>query len=755
MFTGLVLLQAAAIVVIVLALAYFYRGSSTYAQKLMLSFLIAELVHNAGYLLELFARSEEEAMMAVKIEYLGSSIVAIFFMMFIRNYCGRREHVLAERILLLCGVAVIIMVWSSPAHHLYYKDVEFIYAGAYPHLKLTYGPGFYFYMLACTLIPWGISVWTLFKNVETGNSSKRKGKLLMIILGATFAVVVLILYVLKVFPEGYDPTPVAMAFLFSVLVIFVWNRNDFDLTRTATENVVNSLRDGMITLDEDRKVLMVNDEAKKVFPDIRIGQSVEEVEHFPVHVLEGVKDEQFLIGEKHYEAHMRTVKDFENHVRGYTVLIVDVTGTYEYIKELNIMREKAEEANRAKSNFLANMSHEIRTPMNAVVGMSELIIEECRGRKIFDYACDIKTAALNLLAIINDILDLSKVEAGKMELVESDYYVQCLVEDTTNLIKMAAGQKGLQVNMNLDEKIPHHLRGDEGRIRQVLINIMNNSIKFTKEGYVSLDVTGRYLKRDIFELKMVIEDTGIGIKKEDLATIFDSFKQLDMNRNRKIEGTGLGLSITKQLVSLMQGDIRVESEYGKGTRFIITIPQKVEDGRTVKEVPMKRRDSVESNGPLFICEDFKVLVVDDNLINRKVAEAMLNSYRFQISDACSGREAIDMVEENDYDLIFMDHMMPEMDGMEATKIIRERLADREARPIIVALTANALQGAREGYLTNGFDDFLSKPFDRSQLNALLDQWVPKGRRRVPEKENPKPGAEKEEEGREQKATEPE
>ena len=237
----------------------------------------------------------------------------------------------------------------------------------------------------------------------------------------------------------------------------------------------------------------------------------------------------------------------------------------------------------AKSNFLANMSHEIRTPMNAIVGMSELIIEESCEDKIGNYAVDIKTAALNLLAIINDILDLSKVESGKMVLVNENYYVQTLLNDTMNLIQMQAEQKGLQLKVKVADDIPRQLYGDEGRIRQILINIINNAVKFTTEGYVSIDTSSRYISDDMIELKFIIEDTGMGIKEEDLAAIFESFRQLDMNRNRKIEGTGLGLAITKQLVTMMQGDIQVESEYGKGTRFTIIIQQKVIDKRVISE----------------------------------------------------------------------------------------------------------------------------------------------------------------------------
>ena len=730
MFQVLVGLQIFGLLMLLCALIYIFRGGSTYTQRLMLSFTISELVHNAGFLLELMSRSKEEAMIAIKVEYLGGAAVAIFFMMFIFNYCGRKEHKVIERILLLCALAVIVMVWTGDYHNLYYSSVEFVHMGAYPHVKLTYGPGFYFYMLTCTIIPWAVSVYTLIKTILNEKSKRRSGKLWGIIGGATFSFTVLILYLFKLFPEGYDPTPLAMALMFSVLVLLVWNRKDFDLSRTATEEVLNSLGHCMITVNEHYEVLMSNAFAKKLFPDIKQFKKIQELERFPTNILEE-NEIRLEIEGKFYKSEVHAIEDYEQCVRGYTILIIDVTDTYKYISDLHVMREKAEAANQAKSNFLANMSHEIRTPMNAIVGMSEILIEESHGHRIQEYAYDIKTAALNLLAIINDILDLSKVEAGKMELVEDSYYVMEEMEDTINLVKIAAEQKGLQFKIKLADNIPCKLYGDAGRIRQVLINILNNAIKFTREGSISLDLTGEYTDENIIDLKLVVEDTGIGIKKEDLAAIFESFRQLDMNRNRQSEGTGLGLAITKQLVELMNGDIKVHSEYGKGTRFEVNIKQRVVDKNTIQQ--MENRDALISKKQetenAFVAEEYRVLIVDDNAMNRKVANAMLKMYGFKVAEADCGQAAVERVKHLKYDMILMDHMMPEMDGVEATKIIREECGENGKEAVIIALTANALQGAREMYLDNGFDDFLSKPFDRNQINALMERWVPAEKRK--------------------------
>ena len=725
MFEVLVTLQIIGVFLLICALVYVFRGGSTYTQRLMLSFTISELVHNAGYLLELLAKSEEAAMVAIKVEYLGGAAVAIFFMMFIFNYCGQREHKIFERILLICALSVIVMVWTGDWHSLYYSEVAFVDQGAYPHIQLAYGPGFYFYVLTCIMTPWVVSVWTLIQTIRKEKSTKRAGKLWIIIGGSSFSFSVLVLYLLKIFPEGYDPTPLAMALMFGVLVLLVWTRKDFDLSRTATETVLNSLGNCMITLNEYYEVLMYNDVAKALYPNIKLYQKVQEIEDFPINILEG-KEIRFSHDGKHYKGELRAVVDDEQRARGYTILIIDITDTYEYIDELHKMREKAEAANRAKSNFLANMSHEIRTPMNAIVGMSELLIEESHGRKIQEYAYDIKTAAINLLAIINDILDFSKVEAGKMELVEEEYSPMEQIQDTVNLVKLAAKQKGIAFEVDIADGLPSKLYGDPGRIRQILVNIINNAIKFTKEGSVALKISGEVKEKDQFDLKFVVKDTGMGIKEEDLEAIFESFRQLDMNRNRQSEGTGLGLAITKQLVSLMDGDIQVESEYGKGTCFTVHIKQRiVEMGTFTEEKALHKTENRQpENNEDFTASGYSVLLVDDNTMNRKVAAAMLKKYGFKMAEADSGQAAIERVKRVAYDLILMDHMMPETDGVEATRIIRNECGENGKNAVIIALTANALQGAKEMYLENGFDDFLSKPFDRNQLHTLLTKWVP-------------------------------
>lgn len=727
MYEFLVFLQIMGILALISALVYIFRDGSTYTQRLMLSFTIAELVHNAGFLLELLAQTQREAMLAIKVEYMGGAVVAIFFMMFIFNYCGYKGYKVFERTLLLSACLVIFLVWTSDWHNLYYKNVEFLDTGLFPHVHLTYNFGFYFYIVICTIIPWAVSVITLFRQIRKEKSKKRVRKFWIIIGGAVFTFSSLVLYLLGVFPQGYDPAPISMAGMFTFLVFLVWNRKDFDLSRTATQTVLNSLGDCMVTLDENYNVLMYNDVAKQMFTDLEEGRPIQYVDKFPAYILETEEAQSIKRDGKHYEGRVRAIVDYEQLVRGYTVLITDVTDTYMYIDELNQMRRKAEAANRSKSNFLANMSHEIRTPMNAIIGMSDILISESRGQKNYEYAVDVKTAALNLLSIINDILDFSKIESGKMEVIEGEYKVLEQVRSVSNIAKVVSEQKKLEFYMDISNTLPSKMYGDAGKIRQILINLVNNAIKFTNEGYVRLEISGEYEDDESMLVKFVVKDTGIGIKEEDKEIIFEAFRQIDMGENRHNEGTGLGLTITNQLIRMMNGNIRVESEYGKGSSFIVYLRQRIVDKTPISETweEINELPEAEEVSHPFVTENYNILLVDDNAINRKVANTMLKFYGFKIAEADSGKAAIARIKYVKYDLILMDHMMPEMDGVEATRIIREECGENGKNAIIIALTANAIQGAKEMYLQNGFDDFLSKPFDRRQLQDLLEKWVPK------------------------------
>ena len=396
---------------------------------------------------------------------------------------------------------------------------------------------------------------------------------------------------------------------------------------------------------------------------------------------------------------------------GLCVLFTDMTEVIE-------AKERAERADKAKSNFLANMSHEIRTPMNAINGMSEFILRDSTDEEAKKNAAMIKSAAKSLISIINDILDFSKIESGKMEIINDTYSLSSLVNDVATMIRIRLQEKKVGLVVKLDPKTPSRLYGDEVRIKQVMINILNNSVKFTNEGQITFTIKHEWDGRGDCCLHVSISDTGIGIKKEELGKIFESFTQVDTKRNRSIEGTGLGLAISRRLVSMMGGELRVESVYGEGSTFSFDIFNKVIDAEPVGELAdnydVKLVHEIDKS---FKRPDAKILVVDDNEMNLKVAAGLMKPYEIVPDLATSGPESLELVQNKTYDIIFMDHMMPKMDGVETMHRMREMKGGSGWK--IIALTANAISGMEAKYVEEGFNGYLAKPIDPAQMEMLL------------------------------------
>jgi signal transduction histidine kinase/CheY-like chemotaxis protein len=382
--------------------------------------------------------------------------------------------------------------------------------------------------------------------------------------------------------------------------------------------------------------------------------------------------------------------------------------------ELQVQTELARAASKTKSQFLASMSHEIRTPMNAIIGMSDLMRTDNLDEVQISYFNDIKKMAKALLQIINDILDFSKIEAGKLDIIPVHYNILGLYDNIVSMSKYTADTKGLEFRHSFDSSIPEAIFGDEIRVRQVITNIVNNAIKYTREGFVSMDMK-RIRKDEGDFIQITVQDSGIGIKKEDFPKLFGTFQQLDAEKNRGITGTGLGLSITKNLIALMKGEIAFDSEYGKGSTFIVTLPLVEGDPDKIELKEISERVTAK--------ESVSVLVVDDNSINLTVASGFLGTHSIFPDTAINGFEAIEKVKAKRYDLVFMDHMMPGMDGIEATKRIRKLGGEYKTLPI-VALSANAVSGAQEMFMEAGMNDFISKPIEGAQLNAMLLKHLP-------------------------------
>lgn len=414
--------------------------------------------------------------------------------------------------------------------------------------------------------------------------------------------------------------------------------------------------------------------------------------------------------------------------------------------ELLAEKVRAESANHAKSDFLANMSHEIRTPINAVLGMNEMILREDQRaqelaksdsaevmetlRNIGVYANDVKNAGHNLLAIINDILDFSKIEAGKMDITEAPYQLSSLLNDLNNMILFKAQDKRLDFKIDVDRTLPDDLYGDEVRVRQILTNILGNAVKYTEKGSVRLTLRGEEQGDGTILLKAEVCDTGIGIRPEDKEKLFTKFQRLEMERNSTVEGTGLGLVITQRLLDMMGGTISVESEYGKGSVFTVTIPQRIVSNVSVGNFQERFETNMQKGGVYkesFRAPSAKVLVVDDTRINLAVVSNLLKSTLMQIDTSLSGAEAVKKAEDTEYDLILMDQRMPEMDGTEALHKIREISGGKNKKTPVICLTADAVIGAKERYLSEGFSDYLTKPIDSFALEKMLRKYLPESK----------------------------
>jgi signal transduction histidine kinase/DNA-binding NarL/FixJ family response regulator len=395
---------------------------------------------------------------------------------------------------------------------------------------------------------------------------------------------------------------------------------------------------------------------------------------------------------------------------------------------------RAETANRSKSSFLARMSHEIRTPLNAIIGLSELVQREYGKPKGLEYITGIRNSGAGLLTIINDILDFSKIESGNLPIHSSPYETASLLNDALTIIRIWMSEKSLKLVVDTSPDIPGAMIGDAGRIKQILLNLLSNAVKYTDNGFIKFAVYGEPMREDAIRLTFIVEDSGIGIKSEDLSKLFGEFMRIDEKRNNMIEGTGLGLAIAYRLCRSMGGDITARSEYGKGSVFTATLIQTVADWKPLGDLSETPLKCTEAQRITFIAPEAEVLVVDDFSSNLLVAEGLLVPYGMRVFTCLNGREAVKLVRERHFDLVLMDHMMPEMDGMEATKAIRAMSGKRLRTMPIIALTANAVSGMREMFLENGFNDFLSKPIESSKLDAVLKKWIPEDKRRdAPEK----------------------
>ena len=505
---------------------------------------------------------------------------------------------------------------------------------------------------------------------------------------------------------AYDTTVVGYAIASLMMAVAIFRYDLMDTLQLVRDYVLDELSQGIIAIGEDEIIEYYNKPALKILPELET--QPEKV--LPLIIKNADEGRSMEIGERIYTPMRKDLKE-DGKKKGEIIVFIDDTEDIRHMELLKNEKAKAEEANLSKSRFVSIVSHEIRTPMNAIVGMTDILLsnKDSLSEKQLQYLKTIETSGKALLDIVNDILDMSKLEKGKMEIIESEYDIRKTISDIVFLIENRVGGKDIKIVVDIDKSIPSLLIGDALRIRQILINLMNNSVKFTEKGSITLSIVKDDKTDDEYILTFSISDTGQGIKEEDLKKLGKAFSQVDTKKNYGKEGTELGISISKDFIDLMGGRLMVESEYGKGTRFFFTISQ--------KKVKEKREEKEDKTNVSFNGE--KVLIVDDTEINLMVMEELLTPLNLSVTCTDCGEKALEIIDHESFSIIFMDYIMPGKNGIETTKDIRERGIETP----IIALTGDTEEETKKEFILAGSNDILSKPVEYEKMKNLLNLYL--------------------------------
>ena len=702
-----------------LAIVGTQRESSLTKNLLVTGFLI--LIQNVGYLIVLSSRDLEEALIGVRVEYLGTAFIASFMMMFVLQYCRHELNKWIILVLMIYDGIILICVWCCKFVKIYYSSLEFV-AEPLPHVVHGNGP-LYLLQVAMIVIQMLYGFLTCFITWRKSKPGKMKlcsGFMSVVLLYPFFSYGISMSGVLK--GGAYDSTPGSAALTSFLLGLIIWLGKIFDGQAIAYAKIIRKLKEPVVLVDNKYRFVECNDRAYEVFPSLVGLQEGDEIaDPMLLFTLQNKRLSDIISDDFIMRPDIQQIVE-HGEVRGYAVLLADLTEERRQLEESQQLKMEAEIANKAKSDFLAQMSHEIRTPINAVLGMNEMILRESSEVNVKKYAIDIKESANSLLSIINEILDLTKIESGRMELIQANYALSSVLNDLYNMMNIRAKQKNLTLIFDIQKDIPSEYFGDDIRLRQILINLLTNAIKYTQTGNVTFSIRGG-AKGTVAYLRFSVTDTGVGIRPEDIEKLFEKYRRFDESQHREIEGTGLGMNITMRLLQLMDSDLKVSSTYGKGSCFYFDLHQKITNKEPIGDFSdrVSRQSSDYQWETGFEAPQAHILVVDDNRVNRKVFMNLLKQTKMQIDEAGGGREALDMIADTHYDLIFLDHMMPGMDGIETLHEMEKmdlQASGNEHTPVIM-LTANAVVGAEEKYMQEGFTGFLTKPIMPEKLEAVI------------------------------------
>ncbi len=704
------------------ALSFFFIAFVSYQKKSalcshLLLYSTAVLVNGLSYLFELKSNVIEEALMAIRFEYFGLSTAAIAALLFICELFEVKLKNWLRGLFVFAYFISCVLVSTNHYHHLHYRTASLEVREHVAILHMKPGPVYAFHtiitlsaMAACI----GVIVYACIRDQKRRENYRK-----YLFLGMA-AFIPFVSWLTRLFGsvKDFDMIPFGLFCTNACFILIIYFFRIFDVAENAKNEVLDTLEEGILVCDEEGEIVYENKRIKEIFQK-------DGVRHIAGYFSEMEPTEE---GEFRIENRYFTITESEvyegNRSKGKTWCFIDVTQTKERENQLKELSQVATSANNAKSNFLANMSHEIRTPINTILGMNEMILNEAQSLNVLEYARNVKNEGKTLMSLINELLDFSKIESGKMELPEDEYKTSFLIHDIVTIFSLKTKEKGLEFRAEIAEDLPVMLYGDEIRLKQIFGNLLTNAVKYTERGTVGFHVSWEYVDEHTAGVCVTVSDTGIGIHKEELEHIFEKFKRLDSKRNNKIEGTGLGMNITAQLLNLMNGDISIESEYGVGSKFKVTIPQKIVDGTPIGSYDYsKKEEKEEVKRVTFTAPNGRILVVDDNIMNRVVVKGLLKHTLLQVEEAGSGAECLEKTMRTQYNVILLDHMMPEMDGVETLQRLKLQEGLNKETPVIV-LTANAVAGVKDYYINQGFDDYMSKPISGKKLERMLLQYLP-------------------------------
>ena len=702
-------------------LAVAFQKTSSYSNIILITF-ICTFVQNGGYILELTSKDLGQAMVATKAQYLGGAFEIGLITFFMFKYCGVEFNGVLKGLMILEAVFVVFGVWTGDYTKIYYKSIDFVSDATIPHLVLEHG-WLYNVFATITVIELIACIFILTVSILRTNQEHMKMNYVILIVVVLVPLVGYLVAISRVI-EGFDTTPLFAAISVGIFAIAIVRKHVFDVADTAGELILANLENAIIILNNDNGYEYSNKRAKELYPSLNNysrGRIIDDPSI--LRIFDSNKSDQISIGDRIFEISINKVQPNGEDI-GKTAILFDVTDSTEQMAKMRALKEEAEEASRAKSFFLASVSHEIRTPINAIMGMSEVLLRDYSTDETRAYIQSIRNSGNTLLDLISDILDFSKIESGKLELVRDRFDLKVMLGDVVNLTKFRCDQKGHDFIVDITKEIPRYVIGDELRIRQILVNILSNAVKYTDKGFIKFRFS--YKRRSDFDIDLliVVEDSGSGIKFENQDKIFTGFGREKMVGTHKVGGTGLGLNISKQLVEMMGGLINFKSEEGKGTVFSIIIPviAASDSIETVGEDIGRREDEKTYKVP-FVSPDAQILIVDDSPLNQKVMEELLKKTESKLTMVSSGAECLDYVRKKHFDLIFMDHRMAGMDGVETFSRIKQ--SDNECKDTpVVMVTANATNDSRDWYIMKGFSDFLLMPVSEKQLCNMLYKFLP-------------------------------